>query len=177
MFRNAFPVENHINNTIDPSTESQPRRLMGNIGKLLAGNSDIYYTKPLSNSMLGKGYDYVPVDNLITSNNSMAVNSAGLQGNIPKHFHDNSSPLHHGDLGIGISWRNLKKYTPGHLYAHDGSRALNFTFKVEDSSHAPVVPHDPPLKQIISNGKKTVALMSVKELYPTLNNPINFYEN
>lgn len=152
MFRNAFPLENHINNTIDPSTESQYNRLMGNIGKHLASKSDIYYTEPLSNSILGKGYDYVPVDNLITSNNSMAVNSAGLQENIPKNFYDYTSPLHYGDLGKGISWSTLKKHTPGHLYAHDGSRALNFTFKIEDSSHAPVVPHDPLLKHIISNG-------------------------
>ena len=168
MCRNPFRVENHINNTIDPSIEPQSGRLMGNIATWLAGNGDIYYTEPLLNSILGKGNGHVPDDKLIISNNSTAVNSAGLQADIPRHFFDRS-PLHDGDLGIGISWSHLKN-NPGYIYANDGTRTLNIN-TVSD------LHRDPRLKQIISNGKKTVASMSVNEQPTSLHIPGNSFEN
>lgn len=149
-------IHDHINNKVDPSVfpEEKHHILQGNIGRHLSEEYGFIASAP---SILGPVGDIIKQDYLFFVPDGKAVNQAGMYENVPKHFSDNSSPLHYGELGAFIDWDiiNNPQNNIGYNLNNKSERALNFTHSVVKGTNMPIVNHSLPIKHNETNGNIT----------------------
>ena len=149
-------IHDHINNKIDYSIlpEEKHHILQGNIGRLLNQEYGFIAENP---SILGVVGDVIKQDYLFFIPQGKLVNQAGNYENVPKHFFDNSSPLHYGEQGAFVDWNiiNNPKNNIGYNLNNDSERALNFTHSVVKGTNMSTVHHSPPIKHHETNGNIT----------------------
>jgi len=177
MFNNAFSVQDHINNNLDPSDFPEETRgvLRGNIGAVVAGDySGIYSTQPPEKSILGINGDVIRSEKIIKSQDGKARSQNNRMVNVPRSIVDKESPLFYGELGVGCDWYiiNNPENNLGYSLDFDGNRTLGFSRHAVSGTDIKPVLSSPPIELVEKNGRIVPDWKPIYKAFPGLGAPV-----
>ena len=172
-FINTDRVQDHINNNIDSSVhrEETYRRLQGNIGTVVAGNSRLHFTEAETPSMLGIVGDVRRPERIIHSHSGKAISQSSRLVNVPLSFYDEESPLLVGESGFGSDWDilNNPQNNTGYALNFNGNRSIGFPYHATPGDDIQAVPHSSPHIELVErNGRMVPNWEHISKAFPGL---------